>query len=229
MAITIVKSETSMVGHLYRYPHPHDPTRFIYSGQGPKRDERHRSGKSSFGRRFQKKFPNIKLPQPLRESVGVENQIELNELETIWMFRFHTWQGYPDGMNLTIPGSQDYKLAARIGGLATAMSGQLAQNATRESCSRGGYIQGIANVKNGNLALARTNITSEDRRKWGLKTASIPGHMSAISGKQPLKFRILGGQTQGSKNVETGHMRVISCFRWNISRNKPCVCGKHKV
>jgi hypothetical protein len=54
-------------------------------------------------------FPDTELPQPLREQIDLENQFELNELETIWMFRYHTWGGYAGGMNLTIPGSADYK------------------------------------------------------------------------------------------------------------------------
>ena len=95
-----------MIGHLYRYPHPYDATKFIYCGQGEKRHNVHRSGVSSFGRRFKKLFPGIELPQPIREVVDVQDQLELNELETIWMFRYHTWRGL-GGMNIVFPGSQE--------------------------------------------------------------------------------------------------------------------------
>jgi hypothetical protein len=103
-----------MIGHLYRYPHPHDPARFIYVGQGAKRDYRHRPGNSSFGRRFKRDFPNTELPRPVRELVEVQDQQALNELETIWMFQFHTWYGYDGGMNLQIPGAEDYKNLGKI-------------------------------------------------------------------------------------------------------------------
>src|ERR1700676_2374815 len=98
-----------MIGHLYRYPHPYDATRFIYCGQGAKRDVVHRRGTEGFGRRFKKAFLDVELPQPIREEVEVKDYLELNELETIWMFQYHTWRGYEGGMNLTFPGSDDYK------------------------------------------------------------------------------------------------------------------------
>src|ERR1700688_3217458 len=107
-----------MIGTLYRYPHPYDSVRFIYVGQGPNRDIRHRSGETSFGRRFKKIFPDTELPQPTKEQIEISGQTELNEEETVWMFRFHTWRGYPDGMNLTLPGLQDYKESSRLAQLS---------------------------------------------------------------------------------------------------------------
>lgn len=106
-----------MIGHLYRYPHPNDSTRFIYVGQGAKRDKLHRQGVGSFGRRFRKLFPDIELPQPVREDVEVQNQLELNELETVWMFHYHTWHGYQGGMNIGLPGSSDYSMTGKMGGI----------------------------------------------------------------------------------------------------------------
>jgi hypothetical protein len=97
-----------MIGHLYRYPHPNDLTKFIYVGQGLKRDRSHRIGQGSFGRRFRDKFPGVELPQPVREIVEVENRLELNGLETIHMFQYRTWHGYEGGMNYSLPGSIDY-------------------------------------------------------------------------------------------------------------------------
>lgn len=103
-----------MIGTLYRYPNPTDGTKFVYVGQGSKRDSAHRRAVSSFGRRYRRMFPNAELPQPIREVFEVQDQLELNELETIWMFQYHTWHGYDGGMNLTIPGSDDYKNMARL-------------------------------------------------------------------------------------------------------------------
>ena len=95
-----------MIGTLYRYPHPYDSARFIYVGQTTdvhRRDKDHRSGKLDFGLRFKKKFPDADLPQPVLEQVEAFDQTELNELETIWMFRYHTWRGYPDGYEPVFP------------------------------------------------------------------------------------------------------------------------------
>jgi hypothetical protein len=128
---------------LYRYPHPFDPTRFIYVGQGAKRDQEHRSGKSSFGRRFKRDFPNIELPQPIREEMEAQNQFDLNELETIWMFQYHTWRpAWPGGYNIIIPGSQDYKSIGIMGGKINAASGQTAAM---------GKIQGRKNADSGQI------------------------------------------------------------------------------
>lgn len=100
-----------MKAFLYRYSHPYDSNRFIYCGQtqSTTRDKRHRKGYDGFGKRFKKKFPDIELPQPIIEEVNVVDHLELNWLEIEWMFRYHTWHAYPDGMNLSIPGSHDYK------------------------------------------------------------------------------------------------------------------------
>lgn len=42
-----------------------------------------------------------------------------------------------------------------------------------------------------------------------------------------------GGKIQGKTNVESGHWTSIQsmgpCTRWNINRNKPCVCGQHQM
>jgi hypothetical protein len=236
-----------MISYLYRYAHPYKPTKFIYVGQTKhlfKRDSKHRSGKCSFGRRFKNRFPGVELPQPIVQKVEVKDWQELNELETIWMFQYHTWRGYLDGMNLTLPGSQDYKNAAHLGGVVTAASGQLARNATYKSQSDGGRIQGQRNVESGHLEAMRASVSLESRRAWGLKTASIPGHMREMNHKQSIKSKSKGGKITGRKNAESGHltrisnlpqtkiaqsknMRIVLCLRWNINRNKSCVCGEH--
>ena len=203
-----------MIGTLYRYPHPHDPMRFIYVGQGPKRHKDHRSGRSSFGRRFKKLFPDDILPQPTRELIEVSDSLELNEEETIWMFRYHTWQGYPDGMNLTLPGSTDYKKlitfmphddkvrGGRLGGLKTSLipghlvkAGQKSFDlhgspTTVESCRKGGKIQGLINAQNGHM--------STIGKEWGRKAVES-GQINSIRTPQSCAA---GGRAGGRKAYE---------------------------
>jgi hypothetical protein len=206
-----------MIGTLYRYQHPNDPTKFIYVGQGPKRDKEHRSGKSSFGRRFKKLFPDDILPEPIKEQIEVYSTSELNEEETIWMFRYHTWWGYPDGMNLGLPGSSDYKNIGKIAGQMAVESGQVQSL---------GKKQGRKNVENGHLASIRTpeNISKGTRRR-----NEIYGNPSTP------ESCARAGRIGGRKHVESGHIQalgkiqgyIICCLRWNIRRGKPCTCGKH--
>jgi len=130
------------------------------------------------------------LPQPIREEIEVQNQLELNELETIWMFRFHTWRGYPGGMNLMLAGSQDYKNLGRISGRKAVENGHLARvrsvsgRKARESghlariASRGGRTQGRKNAENGHLASIASKggrlggrITNHER--WHIKRGVV--------------------------------------------------------
>jgi hypothetical protein len=214
-----------MIGTLYRYPHPHDPTRFIYVGQGPNRDAQHRSGKSSFGRRFKKLFSDIELPQPIKEQVETSSQFGLNEEETIWMFRYHTWYGYLNGMNLQLPGSTDYKNAGKIGG------------------SISGLINGRKNAENGHMitisAIGRTPEHQIAAGRLGGRHAVESGQLNSIRDLPQTKF---AQSKVGRKNVESGHLdkvrtkavcskggTVVCCLRWNIRRGKPCTCGTHKT
>ena len=103
------------VGVLYRYPHPHVAGKYLYVGQGSKRDHEHRIGRSSFGRRFYKQFPDTEMPRPEHWVVFISSQQELNEEEIIAMFENHTWCGYEGGMNLSIPGSVDYSIMGIAG------------------------------------------------------------------------------------------------------------------
>jgi hypothetical protein len=187
-----------MIGHLYRYPHPHDPTRFIYVGQGPKRDSKHRSGKEGFGRRFKKLFPADVLPQPIREQVEVKDQSELNELETVWMFQYHTWRGYNGGMNLTFPGSDDYK---RLGMLGGSISGQ--RNAESGRMSKIGKTYGPVNgrkmVDSGRLL----QVASSGGKIGGTKSFRLYGNPRTKEGS------IKGGRASGKKNAENGHMSSL--------------------
>ena len=103
------------VGVLYRYPHPHVAGKYLYVGQGSKRDGEHRIGRSSFGRRFYQQFPDTEMPQPEYWAVSVSSKLELNEEETIAMFENHTWCGYEGGMNLSLPCSADYESMSIVG------------------------------------------------------------------------------------------------------------------
>lgn len=220
-----------MIGTLYRYPHPHDPTRFVYVGQGAKRDKDHRRGHKEFGKRFKKRFPDTELPQPIREEVEVKDHLELNELETIWMFRYHTWRGYDDGMNYIFPGSADYKLLGKlggsIGGKKSAERGHMARmtNLPQTKAAQSavgkifGHVQGLKNVENGHFArikeLPQTKkAMSANGRAQGRKNV-ISGHLLMI------------GRAQGPKNAPNA-LRTC-CLRWSVRRGKPCICGWHEA
>lgn len=221
-----------MLGTLYRYHHPEDSTRFIYVGQGSDRDRRHRSGSGSFGRRFKRDFPNFELPQPIREVVEVADRFELNELETIWMFRYHTWRGYDGGMNLTFPGRIDYTSVAILGSAAGS--------------SKGGLVAGRKAAENGQLKKALAAIMPEDKIKY----ARMGGQVAKQSGQ----IRALGlaniGKAQASRSTELkqelGHRNIkfalaaahdpnamkqrgirAMCLMWKIRKGKSCTCGTH--
>jgi hypothetical protein len=199
-----------MIVHLYRYPHPFIRDKWLYVGQGTKRDKDHRSGRSSFGFRFRKLFPNIPLPSPVKWQEAVENQFDANRAETVAMFHYHTWRGYIGGMNLSLPGSRDYEKMAQynghLQGCRNAENGHMAkiqrigcgignQAQPLEAKKLGGKTQGIQNVKSGHINRM---------------------HCLAASSRltEPLGFR-------------AGILRAALCQRWNINRGKPCACGKH--
>ena len=203
-----------MIVHLYRYPHPTLPDVWLYVGQGPNRDQKHRSGMSSFGRRFKKRFPNVELPQPVRWEMEVSNALEKNEEETIAMFQYHTWWGYEGGMNVTLPGSADYKNMGTIGGRnqpreAKAKGGRIggrigSREAKAKGGSKGGHTQGRKNVESGHLA----KIASSGGRK-----AVETGHLARVSSR--------GGRIQGLKNFENSVLAKALHIRWHINRNRP--------
>jgi hypothetical protein len=201
-----------VLGHLYRYPHPLDATRFIYCGQGPKRDKAHRPARSAFGRRFKKKFPDVELPQPIRKEVEVIDGIHLNHLETAWMILYQTLRVLHGGENVLLPGSKDYESlgrivaaipghmakAGRLGGRAHVKSGQLAGIS-----AEGGRISGRKNAESGHLDRIRTK---ESSRKGGL----IGGHIGGRATNATTNGRKgNGGRIGGRKNVESGHLASI--------------------
>lgn len=246
-----------MQGTLYRYPHPLIEGRWLYVGQGPDRDARHRLGTKGFGKRFKKFFPGVELPQPIKETFEVADQLELNELETIWMFRFHTWRGYVGGMNQTIPGSADYKdmslIGSRIGGQRFfELYGRPGskEDHLRGSKKRGpilGSIYGPKNAASGQMAaLGRSGVggriggrVSAERghcariaRLGGLAVSHEDQIRAGLVNKESGQASKLGskyGKIYGRKNVEDGTLIKANCTRWNIRRGKPCICGKHDV
>lgn len=206
-----------MKGYIYRYTHPQDPTRFIYVGQGKRRHAAHRAGRSSFGRRFKVLFPGIQLLPPVVEEVEVNDRFRLNELETIAMFRFHSWRGYAGGMNLTIPGSADY---LRLGRIAVE-TGSLERIKTKESMRKGGHSAGLLHVASGHLARISSKGGSSPA---GFAHKSIIGKHNARTGlldrirlpKEMLRELLEGCRTpehQRRANVAANHKR------WHTNRN----------
>ena len=226
-----------MIGTLYRYPHPNDPNKFIYVGQGPNRDKDHRTAQSSFGRRFKRKFPNTELSKPIKEQIEISNYLELNEEEIIWMFRYHTWSGYPDGMNLTFPGPLDYKRMGKLGGQAAVDSGQIRELA---KSGIGGRI-GVRNQsREAKVAAALRSIelygppgTPEGSRKGGFRVHELHPEQAVQNGYKagnkikklyPKQFaemsrkahelhpdlNIRAGLVGGNKNVETGWIQRLA-------------------
>jgi hypothetical protein len=185
-----------MIGTLCRYPHPHDSTKFIYVGQGPKRDKDHRNGRTSFGRRFKKIFPNEELPKPIMEQIEVDDQIGLNGEETIWMFRFHTWRGYGNGMNITLPGLQDYRAFSRLAQLCWD------KEARFQVQRKGGLTSGRNAVKSGQMERMRNLPQSIEARR---RNAIILGQKNRESG-----WAESLGKEWGRKAVESGQLREAS-------------------
>jgi hypothetical protein len=214
-----------LIGHLYRYPHPHDSTQFVYVGQGMKRDVYHRKGNDGFGRRFKKRFPGVELPRPIREEIEVRNQLELNEIETIWMFQYHTWRGYEGGMNLTFPGSDDYKNLGRLSfelrtgihapemyGVGGRIGGKIGGRKTASipgHMARAGHISGRMNVENGHiLALGLWSIESGHLRNLQLQNI---GSKRTDEQRANISTSLKGANNPGwGKKLSTEHLAKIS-------------------
>lgn len=229
-----------MIGHLYRYPHPHDPTRFIYVGQGARRDAEHRAGRTSFGRRFSLRYPDVSLPFPVKEEIEISNQFELNEIETIWMFQYHTWKGYEDGMNLTFPGAKDYndvgKLARTQEHQRKAFQALLFKNSKHQS--EAGKKGGRKNVESGKFDVTRSLPQTKSAQRAtghriGLENVKS-GQIQAL-GKyckenklgifSPDYDRRVVGVINGRKMAANGHCARISRLgthaKSHVNKNKP--------
>lgn len=222
-----------MIGTLYRYSHPQDSTKFIYVGQGSSRDKEHRSGRIGFGRRFKKRFLGMALPEPIKETINVSDQFELNEEEIIWMFRYRTWHGYPAGMNLTLPIFDDYKnlgkLSGSIQGPKNVENGHMERMRKKitpemwvEIHRKGGLVTGNNNIKTGHIQrLGRENIKS------GRLASVTTKETCAAGGRRHFELYGNPGTFEGRSKVGRIYGRITCCLRWNIRRGKPCVCGNH--
>jgi len=180
-----------MQGTLYRYPHPTEPNKFLYVGQGAKRDKDHRAGRSSFGRRFKRDFPCVELPQPILETVEVVDREHLNSMETAWMVLYATLSSV-GGMNLTLPGSDDYRNLGKLGGPI------------------GGRIAGRKNIESGHItALGRKNVESGRLAALGRIGGRVAGRIAVESG-QLASVASLGGRVSGRANAESGHITALA-------------------
>jgi hypothetical protein len=234
-----------MKATLYRYPHPFDSEKFIYCGQttGKNRDKRHRAGYDGFGRRFKKKFPGIELPSPIFETVEVTDHLELNWLEIEWMFRYRTWHGYADGMNISVPGSHDYKNISAAGRIIRSslsfetqseIMKRVAAGATTEERSAWGKAVPkavrVAAAKKaietlgpeGRSAMAKTraeNMTSERRKEIALKGLTTRRLLGTDKASEESKKKMSASQKSlGAaipRRIKFGHNS------WHVRRNKP--------
>ena len=205
-----------MIGYLYRYPHPTEVGKFIYVGQGKNRDQAHRAGRTSFGRRFKRDFPKDLLPKPTKEIVEIESQLELNELETIWMFQYHTWCGYPGGMNLTFPNSADYSNMNALGNLPGARA-------------KAGKISGQKNVESGHIIMlgniygpirGKQNADSGQIQFLGLTYGSINGKRAAESGQLAAARKIgCKVKSEAKRKSSIENFALASHVRWHANRN----------
>jgi hypothetical protein len=180
-----------MIGHLYRYPYPLDLTKFIYVGQGKHRDRSHRLGGTSFGRKFKADFPCVELTEPIRQEIEVCDQMELNELETIWIFRYHTWRSaWETGYNIVLPGLQDY-----------INLGYISSETHR---IRGIGIYGLTQEQHREAGRLTQKLHPEIMRANGLKAVESGQLLAAAK-----KGGLIQGPINGRLNVENGHLDRI--------------------
>lgn len=233
---------------IYRYAHPIEPGKWLYTGQTAnlnRRDKQHRLGFKGFGKRYKKVFSGIELPPPDFKEVEISSQIEANEIETIEMFINHTWCGQ-GGFNLQLPGADDYTNAARQGGLANVASGQvqalgrisgrkaadsgfLDSIRTYEGSAKGGY----TSLHNGHLARVRpkdlgarnrdSGHTQAMGKKWGpinAKRAMEEGFgIFGLTPEQRSAAGKLGGGKRGPEAARSGQLAEGLHNRWHVNRN----------
>jgi len=230
---------------IYRYPHPTEQGRWIYTGQTANikhRDTEHRKGSRGFGLRFKKLF-HTELPQPNFQEIEVANQLEANEEETIAIFRNHTWHGQ-GGMNLSLPGSCDYKqiglIGAIVAGQVNVKSGwafELGRLAviTPGHLSKagriGGQTTGLRNAKHkigifaptfdlskaGIKGGKATNATTNGRKGNGGRIGGVIGGNKQVTNRIGIfspEMRGVGGRVGGKIGG-----RVATHNRWHVQRN----------
>jgi len=176
----------------------------------------------------------------------IMDKLEAKLEEIIAIFQFHTWRGYPEGMNLTLPGLEDYKHMGCLGAYSLSSKTRILAGKI------GGKINGPINIRK----IPREILVSNGQ-KVGRRNSEIPGYFSNLGrignceGKSrgghiavesgqlariaslgakalPQEVLVRGGKTSGSKNAsKPGYLISLNCLRWNINRGKPCTCGKH--
>jgi hypothetical protein len=192
-------SPTAQIVHLYRYPHPTEPGRFLYVGQGADRDRVHRGGTTSFGRRFKQDFPGVALPQPVRWTEPATTDKERNAAEERAIVLYHTWD-YEGGYNVVTPGTEWFlKLSHE----------QLTRGRANGGETRGPVLGKEYGPINGRIS--------------GPITGKIAGAKAVASG-QIQQLGLVYGKINGSRTV-----KIMNCVRWHIRRGKPCICGHHAV
>jgi hypothetical protein len=186
---------------IYRYHHPLENGKWLYTGQTTnlrRRDCEHRKGAEGFGRLFKKTFPDVELPKPDSCEIDVVDHLEANFEETVAIFRNHTWHG-EGGWNFGLPGAADYKTAATAGGTIRAMSGDLQRIA-----SSGGKARKPLPKEHYDM-LGRNAVESGHCARIASSGGLISGRLNAENGW----IQSLGRQ-QGRKNVESGQLSRIS-------------------
>jgi hypothetical protein len=200
----------------------------LYVGQGAKRDYKHRPRKSSFGRRFEKRFPGHELPQPIRWTVEIANQLELNELETIAMFQYHSWHGYEGGMNLCLPGASDYANISLLAVRVNASNGTAVYALTREQRSAAGHKGGALtqSQKIGIFGMSSDKLLSSCRKGGRMAVAS--GRLQEIARVQTRKQKETGTGLYGLTHEQLqeagrkGRASAASSGHWGTG-----MLGKH--
>ena len=199
------------VMHLYRYPHPFTQGRWLYVGQGAKRDSAHRSGQSSFGRRFKRLSPNT--PQPVRWQETASTRLDANLAETVTMPSMVP--EHPGGMNLTLPGSQDYKNAGYMGGV---VQGQ--RNAANGQMSRISHSGALTQPREAKVYGGRKASRIIKEKRAGIFSLTPSRKGGKIGGRSLVRLKA-GVHAPGM----TARGR---CKRWQVDRGKPCICGRHR-
>lgn len=175
-----------MEKYIYRYPHPVEIERWVYVGQTvdiKSRDQKHRYGRTAFGRSFRTTFPEMTLPMPVICRVrGTAEEINKAEEQAIEQYQTSAAAG---GFNKTKPGSLDYRLISLLGNKAVkpesrVRGGKEAQRLygclfTSEQRSRGG----LKNAASGHLARVRSFQGSSKGGKVGaVKTNCLRWHVN---------------------------------------------------
>jgi hypothetical protein len=145
-------------------------------------------GKSSFGRRFKRLFPDTPFPQPVRWEEPANNHLDANLAETVAMFKYHTWYGYPGGMNLTLPGSTDYRDISLIANRVHEANGTALWGLTKEQRAEASRLSQCTQ-KAKRLGIFR--LTKDQLSKNGKKGGTT------------------GGPVQGRRNADNGHLAKI--------------------